>query len=534
MKPPRKVPRIEPDSPARNTPTEEGTVPRRPLPGIGTSESNTDPSGIRQPEGDAGNTPPEAQIRVVDIPTPASPAISSAGITSDIHFLPAAVLSSLSPPFVNGLRYGKRNTMYAEIENEGITLVRRREDGEYQASSANALIATGPLLERIAGTSLWRRKNTDLTDEIPRAADSQPATVPDEQPGPSSRTRQDDETSHPGEEHSLLSDLLTQPTSPLDLSSALWRNWGSSTQPQSVQSVEINGLHYRIVPHGSLEHAKLVFLEHPRFSPSRFEAYEQMLQSDIELQPRWAVKKNGQWEVPHNSLPFERSFSAYVAETFKDLADNSLNSVARELFNRANHSDVIDSMGLLVLKQTFRHWATPNDTPTPRRELADPLLMLSAIRRSTGTGWLDLPSPDAAGPLLRLDFAPHHFPAQWSEFSANPSGFNVKRLLASVLVRNGYDVFPLTSEYRGPTLVFTRANHDSVFFLKLGRIDGDTLRDVTPPGNELADPHLAARVGERAQIALRAAHDQNKVIWLLGGTQTTTSGWQSVFIIRER
>ncbi|MGJ7516574.1 hypothetical protein ACSFE6_19900 [Pseudomonas baetica] len=516
MKPPKKVVRPNPPEtglPGRNPSPEDGNTPWRNLPGSGTSEPTAGLPGNRQPERGSDNIPQEPQIMVVDISTPGPLVIDPVGATSEINFLPSALVPRLPAPLADGLRYGQRNTMYAEIENEGVTLVRRREDGEYQASSANELIASGPILERIADTAYWRRKNADVAGD----------------PNPSPQ----EGASNLAQANPLLSDLLAQPSSPLDLSSALWRNWGSSTKPQSAESLEINGLHYRIVPQGSLQSTEVAFLEHPRFSPSRYEAFEQMLHDDPSLQPLWAVKKNGQWEVLDNPLPFEKSLTGYVAETFRDFADASLNDVARSVFNQADHSNIINASGLMVLKQTFRNWADASSARIPRRELADPLLLLPVIARTTNTGWLALTPPDATGALRRLDFAPNYFPTEWYHYNASPSDYNLKQLVASVLERNGYNVFPLSRAHSEPTLVFTRANHDAVFFLKLGRVDGYAIRDVTPPGNELADPQLTTRIGVPARTALLTAHDQNKVIWLLGGIQTTSSGWQSVFIIRE-
>ncbi|RKS12729.1 hypothetical protein BJ917_5970 [Pseudomonas sp. WPR_5_2] len=533
MKPPRKpkpgTPETDPS--IRNNQGEDGRTPWHHLPDPNIPGPAIDLPGNQRPEGQSDNSPQGPSIVVVDISTPGPLVISPSGITSDINFLPSALISRLPAPLTDGLRHGQRNTMYAEIENEGVTLVRRRDDGEYQASSANELTATGPVLERIAGTVFWRRKTTDAPGRNPQSSSST-----DEQPGPSTnkRPRLDEDDSDLAQAHPLLSDLLTQPASPIDLSSALWKNWGSSTKPQSANSIEIEGLHYRVVPQGSLANTEVALMEHPRFSPSRYEAFEEMLQDDLSLQPRWAVKQNGEWKVPDNLYPFDKSLTGYIAETFRDYSDETLNTVARTLFNRADHSEVINSRGLMVLKQTFRNWANASSATIPRRELADPLLMLPVITRTTNTGWLALPPSDAAVTLRRLDFAPHRFPEEWRNFSANPSNFNLKRLVATVLVRNGYSVFPLTNEHQGSTLVFTRANHDAVFFLKLGRVEGHAIRDITPPGNELSDPHLTARIGEQARTALLTAHDQNKVVWLLGGTQITASGWQSVFIIRER
>lgn len=538
MKPPRKVPKPntpETDQPGRYNAAEDGLPPRYRLPDIGIPESATGSSGNRRPESNLDNSAQEPQILVVDIATPGPLRISTDVTTSEINFLPSALISRLPAPLADGLRRGQRNTLYAEIENEGVTQVRLREDGDYQASSASKLTPTGPLLERIAGTAYWRRKNTEVADQPARDTDTPPGSSRDEQPGPSTQKRpsQDEHHGARANTHPILVELLTTPTSPLDLSSALWRNWGSATKPLSVESLEINGLYYRVVPQGSPEQTGIAFLEHPRFSPSRYEAFEQMLQDDLSLQPIWTVKKNGQWEVPENHYPFEKSLTGYVADTFRDLSDESRNTVARAVFNRANDSVVINGQGLMALKQTFRNWADANNR-IPKRELADPVLMLPVITRTTSTGWLALTPPDATGTLRRLDFDPIHFPTEWGNFKANPSNYNLKRLVVSVLVRNGYEVFPLTNEHQGPTLVFTRKNHDAVFFLKLGIIDGHAIRDITPPGNELSDPLLITRIGEPAQAALRTAYDQNKVVWLLGGTQTTASGWQSVFIIKER
>lgn len=525
MKPPKKVAKPgTPDNeqPVRTPPAEGATSPTRDLPDTGISGRHPDDQsavsspGDRRPEGESDALPRQPLVTVADVSTSVQVAGSSTGVPSDISFLPSFLVANLPAPLADGLRYGKRQTVYAEIENQGLTLVRRRDNGDYRAASANELNASGPVLERISGTAFWRRKNTD------------------EQPGPSTRKRPhpDDDGDDHSDTEALAADLLAQPSPPLNLSSALWRNWGSSTKPLSGESVEINGLHYRVVPHGFPERIGIAYLEHPRFSPSRYEAFEQMLHDEPALQPRWAVKRNGQWEVPENHLPFEKSLKGYVAQTFKDFSDVSLTTVARTLFNRANNSEVINGVGLSVMKQTFRNWAGASNARNPRQELADPLLMLPVIPRALNHGWMALIPSGSAEPLRRLDFDPIHFPAPWQTFVADPSDYNLKQLVSSVLVRNGYEVFPMTSEHRGPTLVFTRANHDAVFFLKLGRVNGETLRQITPPGDELSDPHLAIRIGEAAKARLRSAYDQNKVVWLMGGTQTTASG-SSVFIIRE-
>jgi len=522
MKPPKKVPRPNtPDTDLPNRHPDDGTVPRRESPDSGQPGRHPDtptaggPSGSHRPVGDADNLPREPQVEVADLPPVEQPGTSVTGAASDISFLSAFLVRDLPAPLADGLRYGKRQTIYAEIENEGITLVRRGDDGQYRATSLNELNASGPVLERVGATDFWRRKGAD------------------EQPGPSHRPRPDDDAGQPSGEAALANDLLADNLFPLDLSPALWRNWGTSTKPLTGESVEIKGLHYRVVPNGSPQTYRIAYLEHPRFSPSRYEAFEQMLLIEPALQPRWAVKRNDQWVVLEHRLPFEKPLRAYVADTFRDLTQTSLTTVARNIFNRANHSEVIDSRGLAVLKQTFRHWADARSARTTQQELADPLLMLLIVPRAINNTWMAVTPAEPSGALRRLDFDPQRFQGLWNHYAGDPSNFNLKQLVGTVLVRNGYDVFPLANEHQGPTLVFTRANHDYVFFLKLGRVNGENIRQIVHPGAELADPHLAARIGEAAQTRLRAAYDQDKVVWLLGGTQKTASGIESVFIIRE-
>ncbi|MEX3777531.1 hypothetical protein [Pseudomonas sp. MYb118] len=507
MKPPKKVPRpLTPDdgsTPRRELP--DSSLPGR-LPDVPSIDGTT---GNRHVEGGADNTPQQPRVEVSTVDDAVT---SSTTPPSEITFLPSFLVNGLSAPLADGLRYGNRRTIYAEIENEGITLVRLDTDGQLRAASINQLNATGPLLERVGTSAFWRRKITD------------------EQPGPSrKRPRLDSDSS---DADALAADLLVGDPQPLDLSPKPWRNWGSSTRPSASESIEVDGLHYSVVPHGSPELTNIAYLQNPRFTPSGFDAFEQMLRVDATLQPRWALKRNGRWEVLESHLPFEKSLKAYVTESYKDLTDASSTAVARTVFNRANHAEVIDAFGLSTMKQAFRNWTNPR-IRLPRTDLADPLLMLPAIPRKLGNGWVTVLPEASSSALRRLELNPDHFPEQWRTFADDPSNLNLKQLVSTVLVRNGYEVFPLSSDHQGPTLVFTRPNHDWVFFLKLGRVNGDAIRQITPSGAELSDPQLSLRIGEAARTRLLSAYDQNKVVWLLGGTQITSADVHSVFLIRE-
>ncbi|VVQ06081.1 hypothetical protein PS918_04681 [Pseudomonas fluorescens] len=523
-KPPKKINKpTTPDSdPSIRPPTsEEGvSIPRDSSDSIAgllpdDLSASLNASGNRRNEGEAGSASRQPEVEVQDIQASGPTAGQSTETTADITFLPGPLAASLTRPQADGLRYGKHQRIYAEIENEGVTLVRRDANGEYRAASPNKLDATGPLLERVAGTDFWRRKSAE------------------EQPGPSKRPRLDEDTSDTSDTESFAAGLLTQ-DSPMDLSSALWRNWGTATKPQSGESIAIDGLHYRIVPGGAPDSTHVAYLEHPHFSPSRYADFEQMLHDNPTLQPRWAVRQDNTWRVVESSRPFDKNLTGYVSVTFRDFSDTSLSTVARAVFNRANNAEVINAFGLMVLHQTFRNWISPSRARAPRRELADPLLMLPvASRLPSSNGWITLPPPDAAGALRRLDFAPEHFPVEWTNYTSDPSDYNLKRMVGSVLVRNGYDVFPLTQDHRAPLLVFTRRNHDAVFFLRLERVNGESVREITSPGDELSNPQLPSLIGEPARAALLSAYDQNRLVWLLGGPQENPSGLKSVFLIRE-
>lgn len=526
-KPPKKINKpVTPDTdPSVSRPSaEDGTpIPRDSSEGLaGLLPDDFQPAlntaGNSRNQGESESTPRQSDVLVEDIPVTGPAPGQPTETTLGINFLAPPLIASLSAPQVDGLRHGKHRRTYAEIENEGVTLVRRGADGEYRAALPNELEPSGPVLERIAGTDFWRRKNTDDADE---------------RPGPSKRARLEEEATDASDTESLVANLPTEDASPLDLSSALWRNWGTSVKPHSGDFVEIDGLYYRIMPRGTARRTNVVYLEHPEFSPSRYDAFEQMLQDNPTLQPRWAVSQDNTWRVVESSLPFQKKLTEHVADTFRDLSDISLTAVARTVFNRANNAEGINALGLMAVHQTFRNWATPAQARPPRQELADPLLMLPIIPRTFRTSnRLALPPPDV-GALRRLDFAPDHFPREWGLYIQDPSDYNLRRLVGSVLVRNGYEVFPLTQNHQEPTLVFTRPNHDSVFFLRLERVNSESTRLIAAPGDQLSDPHLASRVGEPAWAALASAYDQDKLVWLLGGPQRHPAGWVSVFLIRE-
>jgi hypothetical protein len=192
---------------------------------------------------------------------------------------------------------------------------------------------------------------------------------------------------------------------------------------------------------------------------------------------------------------------------------------------------VITGTGLVNIQAVLHQW---KQRPFPTAPAyADPLNMLAVAPAIDVGGKKIIPMlSQLDSELQRLTFDPKRFPTEWNHYKTYPTDLNLRRLLGALLVRSGYDVFPLTHEHRMPTLVFRRATHDQVYFMKLGAVEHVGLSHT--PGNELADASLPDRIGNDAFVALTTATAQNKVVWLIGGVLKVESNPDSVFIIRER
>jgi hypothetical protein len=201
------------------------------------------------------------------------------------------------------------------------------------------------------------------------------------------------------------------------------------------------------------------------------------------------------------------------------------------LFELADNSPVITGTGLINIQAVLHQWKQRPFPTTPA--YADPLNMLKVAPSIDRDGKKIIRMPSQVdGELQRLNFDPTRFPVEWNHYKTYPTDLNLRRLIGALLVRSGYDVFPLTYEHRMPTLVFRRNSHDQIYFLKLGAVEHVGFSHT--PGNELADPSLPARIGTDALQALTTATAQNKVVWLIGGVLRVQSNPETVFIFRER
>lgn len=452
--------------------------------------------------------------------TPATPLTLSYLAHDDAKTLTRAELST------GGIRYNKLKHTFVDTA-EGTVMVRKNQQGEYQLTSATSRDLPDVFFEQIPGTVLWRLKNPGSPIiENPAASRSRPLAEADEpQPGPSKRARVE-------EPKDPVPSLTLEPNTPAEQTPFFWLPWGHLNKPVQVESVQLGWFHYPIVPIGSNRNPKVYFVQHPDFAPAGFDAFEQMLRTAPSLQPVATFRiGNDPGEINPGKRFFDEPISQSVANAFPDFSDATAHTVARKLFELADNSPVITGTGLANIQAVLHQW---KQRPFPTAPAyADPLNMLKVAPAIDleGKKLIRMPS-QVDGELQRLTFDPQRFPIEWNHYKTYPTDLNLRRLLGALLVRSGYDVFPLTYEHRMPTLVFRRETHDQIYFMKLGAVEHIGLSHT--PGNELAEPNLPARIGNEAFAALTTATIENKVIWLIGGVLKVDSTPDSVFVIRER
>lgn len=452
--------------------------------------------------------------------TPATPPSLSYLAPDDAKTLTRAELSS------GGIRYNKLKHTFVDTA-DGTVMVRKNQQGEYQLTSATSRDLPDVFFEQIPGTVLWRRKHPHLPiPEHPAAGRSRPiAEADDPQPGPSKRAR----INAPEQP---LPPRTPDTSAPAEQTPFFWLPWGHLNKPPLVESVQLGWLHYPIVPTGSTPTPKVYFVQHPDFVPTHFDAFEQMLHTAPSIQPVATFRiGNDPGEIHPGKRFFDEPISHSVAKTFPDFSDDTARAVARRLFELADNSPMITGTGLVNIQAVLHQWKQRPFPTSPA--YADPLNMLAVAPAIDfkGKKLIRMPS-QVDGELQRLSFDPKHFPVEWTHYKTYPTDLNLRRLLGALLVRSGYDIFPLTYEHRMPTLVFRRGTSERIYFMKLGAVDHVGLSHT--PGNELADPGLPARIGNEAFHALTTATLENKVVWLIGGVLKVESTPDSVFVIRER
>lgn len=487
-------------APAENTPVVRDTTPQ----GSSVPRLNTGANSIMPHQPGSTSRQPELRvpaIEIVDLPTDTHVRHASSERPIGSYFLAPTLVNRLpSPDVQSGFRLAGRYT-YVDLVEGGTVLIGSDAQNQLRARSSNERSATGPLLERIEGTTQWRP----------------------------TRSR-----AHAGADVSEL--VITRQRMERDPLEALldpWKGWGIDAQHASADDISIGGIQYKVLPRGAASDP-IAYIKNPSHMVYNFDLLDHTLRTDLLQQPRGAIRvpPANHWEVDP-TLPFEGPLTSYVTRYFPELTAASLEKVALHQFLLANGSETATGSGLTLLRQTFNDWRVGN--PHPRPQLADPLLMLPILPTSGGgiVRITELPAAASDGPLQRLDFEPMLFRQEWQYAQATQTAVDLKRFMAALLTRNGYAVFDPSLSNSYPALVFQRTGHDYVYFISLHRVRGRKINQTLNVDSNSSNLRLHIQVGARAAQAAIQAHAENRLIWLRGGSQVLASAADTIFIIRD-
>lgn len=444
----------------------------------------------------------------------------------------SANLLKKTPATTEGIRYDKHKKAYVEMDG-GLVMVRHDSAG-YRQTHAQESIPSGERVEQIPGSSLWRQVAAVAPPMKRQASDIPPEGIAHS--SKQARLADEAESEIAADASALAQNLYSQEPGPLDLSAGQWKNWGKTTPPPSGASIEIDGKHYAIVAQHLRPDTALVYLQHPGFAPGDFDAFDQMLRNQPLRQPKWALKRDGQWRVVDNHPPFSMAPSQYVASAFSYLSPPTASAIARSVFNQVRRPEGLDAHGLSLMALIFRNWLERVNDEIPRRTLADPLLLLPKLPTQPDNlvpgGILTLP-PRATELLQRVDFEPQHFPLEWAVYDAAPTGASLRNLFTGVLQHEGYTVSPTTRPHQEGALIFYRAGVAAIFVLKLPRISTDSVPRPTLPGSELSRTDFQNRLSASNKQRLSTALTEYEIIYLVGGVQRSPTQTPTLFLVRE-
>ncbi|MDQ0125751.1 hypothetical protein J2W17_004721 [Pseudomonas lini] len=422
-------------------------------------------------------------------------------ISLDELIIPNKYARTLEAPDKDGIRAHSSGRLYVDLFNNTTVMVVRIEEGKYQARDSKDVDGYGPVLERIEGTSQWQPE--------------------DSEPGPSKRPR-------------LEQPAGTAPATSRPVSVArawepnphLWLTWGTPAA-DSTGSIKINELHYEVYEFNN-DVENLAVIKPPEMGDT-FNDFERVLTETPWLQPVVAFRNdNSQWTVSSTPM-FERSVIQSVSNAFQDFSDITSAVVAHRLFTHSSEGtgSRLSSQSVLELSTTLRYWE--NRSAEWHSGPTDPLQLLAVTRTESVSGnGLLFRSPTDVEKVPRLDFNSEHFVQQWNQFKTSPDVPGLSRLFQTLLVRNGYEVFPPPPDHPVDVLIFRRSHQ--IYFIKLDLSSQSATYDFPA---DLNNPQLLASIGDDGHKALIAAHRQNEVIWLKGEVDLPETGKEAISVIRS-
>lgn len=487
MAPPKK-PRLNAGTSSEAGPTAPDTVPERPSrPTRPWNHDATQDSATGQTSGPDAAPPPTVVIASLSASTPTTGPSASASLTR--YYLRHAFADRLPvPDTTTGIRtFGTRS--YVDLESGETVQVARDSEQHFRAKLDSELLPSGPRLERMTGSLLWRQQGAMTRNQAPR----EPSVID---------------------------------------------SWRISSAFAASDHITIDGHHYQTVENDKARQRSVIYIKDPRHPPYDFDTFEDLLFFHTGEQPRAAIQvpPGNHWTIDPR-LPFEKPLVGYAIEFFPELRADTQSKFSRRQFELANDSNFADARGLTTLRQVFNNWK--DKTASLHPVLTDPLLMLPTLPISAELAGsnrsLQLPLPSPTGPLARLDFDPSLFLPPSRTFPVIADDIEFMKFMTERLERNGYMVFPARSLPSFPNVVFKRAEHDFIFFMTLHRTE---TQDIIIPRINPRDFGLVLRnqLGHETMNAMESAHNDNKLISLRGGIQTLPSNntpTATVFIVRD-
>ncbi|VVQ06090.1 hypothetical protein PS918_04682 [Pseudomonas fluorescens] len=517
-----KPPKSSSENPTGRRDTTTDVLPGRPINLPGDQSGQT--PGHRFPEGSHPLDVQPSGILISDLPPDTHISRIANALPITHYYLPERIVDRLpAPDPQSGIRSIVSGRQYVDLADGGTVALGIDAAGHFRAKQMTELIASGPRLERIEGANQWRMIQSPSADDGDSQLIITRHPLPEDepaQPGPSKRPRVDEERPPTQAE----TNATAEP----------WINWAITSQQASPDDVTIAGIRYGTLPRGDAPNHPIVYIRSPAHQLYDFDVMHTTLSQDLAQQPRGVIQvpPANHWQIDPN-LPFEKALPDYVATYFSDLTDVAQLSIAREQFSRANGSSLATGVGLTTLRQLFNDWKTSNIAPRP--ELADPLLMLPITPFSAGRGTarkVELTYLTRGSPLHRLEFDTHKFQREWDYYMTTQNGVDLKRFMATLLVRNGYTVFDPTPAQTYPMLVFGRAGHDFVFHMTLHRVRGNNINVPPTDIRSLSAARLLEQIGPPALQAVQNAQAAGKLIWLKGGSQVWLGHGDRAFIVR--
>ncbi|WP_435035709.1 hypothetical protein [Pseudomonas neuropathica] len=425
----------------------------------------------------------------------------------------------------DGIRKGPIGTTYVDIDG-GTVQVRRNEQGEYKQASATTKNVPDITFERIPGQFLWRRKLQTTTDtqQAPQPGSAR-AINQSEQPGPSPNKR----PRLPEDSDSLDPIVLMG-------ISAIWKGWGTTTKPSAGDSIKFGGKHFAILDQPTHVVDAYAFIKPPLFSATGFDAFEKLLLTTPELQPRVAVKvadRTGQgsdtWNIVE-SRPFEKSLTQYVSDQFPYLSGPTASKAAREMFNRASYSGQITGSGISALFETFKFWENRpmfvGDNRFVRQDLSDPLVLLSPLATDVD-GHMRMPRPSAED-LRTIEISPELL----SGSQHRRGGRTTRALFKDLLSAHGYSITHEFSPSLGDALVIKRTGVEHVFIMFMDKIQNNTVflsNPITWLQKRILVDNMVTHVKDDLVEHLHA----NRIIFLLGINAPLPTQEHNLIVIRH-